>query len=998
MPNPIGIDLGTTNSLIAVLEGDRPRIIPNRAGARMTPSVVALTPSGELLVGAAARRRLANEPDTTVAEVKRLMGSSERVRLGERVYSPTEISAAILRSLALDAEHLLGARVEEAVVTVPAYFTDAQRQATKDAGELAGFRVERILNEPTAAALAYGLDHLDKEQFVLVYDLGGGTLDVSVLEMFEGVLDVKASAGNNRLGGTDFDRALVDLFAAEILGRFGLDIRTDPRAMARLKAAAEEAKVELSSVAVTRVLVPALAVREGQEIALDLELTRGRLEELVEPLIQATLLPVEAALKDAGIDRRAVTEVVLVGGASRMPVIERRVAEYFSRELRRGVHPDEAVALGAAVQAGLKSGAISQERGIMITDVCPFTLGVEVQTSAGSQRVPGIFSPIIPRNSTVPVSKTEIYSTTADGQRQVAISVYQGESRFVKSNTFLDSYTVDGIPPAKAGLEKVAVTFAYDINGILRVTTKVVSTGKEASLLVDESARRMSPREREVAKERLAHEIPAGGVPAPPEDPSPKEPSADGPPRQALDELHGRVERSPGDVTARRVLGEALLAKRSYGVAADELEKALELNPEDADVRLLLSKAYLAEDRLPPAERILRKGVELRPGRADLRDALAGALVSSGRVDDALLELEEAASLDPDDVSRLLLMARLYGSRALPLQAGRCLARARGCGARDPDLRQRVEDAAREMSSETEGELPRRRELVQRLVDIRGGSAGARAETATRLGFLLAPGPAEATGPALSEALLLLEGALTLDPTDEVAALLMGDVLVRMGRTAEGRTAYGRALLIEPSGGAARRLAWLDQSLSDEPAVGRIGALAYSRSGGVVSVVEAVAVAGKGELSLSGNVGAIGREAANVVFSCLKASARRLGIGDLERRDLHLHFVDTEVPKDGPSAGLALALAAASAYLGRPLPKALAASGELTLHGAVRAVGGLHEKLVAAALAGIETALVPVHNHFELKELSPEVKRRVLVVPVASLEEALRHTLAKAAS
>jgi molecular chaperone DnaK len=502
----IGIDLGTTNSLVAHLEGGRPEIIPNAAGLRSTPSVVGLDRDDRLHVGATAKNQLLVMPERTIAEVKRLMGTSEKVTLGSRSYSPTEISGVILRSLKEDAEKHLGQRIEEAVVTVPAYFTDAQRQATKDAGELAGMRVERILNEPTAAALAYGLDNLDKEQYVLVYDLGGGTFDVSVLEMFNGVLDVKASAGNNRLGGGDIDRALMGHLCDELERAHGVNIRGDAQAMARVRAAAEQAKIELSTSRSAVVMLPFLALKGAVPISFETTVSREKLESLVASLIRSTLGPIDAALADAKLDRKQIAEVVMVGGASRMPMVQALVAEYFGKEPRRGVNPDEAVALGAAIQAGLKAGAISAQTGIMITDVCPFTLGVEVMAQAGRQKVQGLFSPIIPRNSTIPVSRTETYSTTADGQRQVTIRVYQGEARLVKDNIFLDAYTVEGVPPGPSGSEQVKVTFTYDINGILKVTTKVVSTGKEATMLVDKSPNRMSDADREAAKGRLERE------------------------------------------------------------------------------------------------------------------------------------------------------------------------------------------------------------------------------------------------------------------------------------------------------------------------------------------------------------------------------------------------------------------------------------------------------------------------------------------------------------
>jgi molecular chaperone DnaK len=506
MAHVVGIDLGTTNSLVAQMRGERPEIIPNERGKRLTPSIVGLDRNGQLHVGETAKNQIVAMPERTVAEVKRLMGTSQKVRLGEREYTPQEVSGIILKQMKDDAEKYLGHLIEEAVITVPAYFTDAQRQATKDAGVLAGFKVDRILNEPTAAALAYGLDHLDKEQFVLVYDLGGGTFDVSVLEMFEGVLDVKASAGNNHLGGGDFDRRIVDYLIKQFERDHGVDLSRDPKAMARLKMAAEQAKMEVSSVSSTTIMLPFLAMKGSEPLNLECEFSREQFELLVEDLIKSTIEPIEVALKDARLDKKQISDVVLVGGSSRIPMVQALLTEHFGKEPRRGVNPDEAIALGAAVQAGLKSGAISTERGIMITDVCPFTLGVEVVASTGYQKMGGMFSPIIPRNSTVPVSKTETYSTTADNQRIVDIKVYQGESRLVKNNTFLDQYSVDGIPPAPAGNEKVAITFTYDVNGILAVKTKIVSTGKEAELKIEKSAQRMSDAEKEKAKARLERE------------------------------------------------------------------------------------------------------------------------------------------------------------------------------------------------------------------------------------------------------------------------------------------------------------------------------------------------------------------------------------------------------------------------------------------------------------------------------------------------------------
>lgn len=506
MGTAVGIDLGTTNSLVAQLVSGKPAIIPNATGSRSTPSVVGLDSQGRFHVGKSAREQLVSAPDRAVAEVKRLMGSAERVRLAERVYTPTEVSAVILRALRADAELHLGTTVDEAIVTVPAYFTDAQRQATKDAGELAGFRVERILNEPTAAALAYGIDHLDAEEHVVVYDLGGGTFDVSVLEMFGGVLDVKASAGNNRLGGGDFDRALAEHLRVKAERILDVDVRGDARAMARLVSAAERAKVDLSVKDRVTVSLPALARSAGRELDFELEVSRAEFDALIDDNVKTTIACLDAALADAKIAKSSVAQIVLVGGSSRVPLVRRRVAEYFGKEPRTDVNADEAIGLGAAIQVGLKTGAIAAETGIMITDVAPFTLGVETQSKAGSQVIHGMFAPIIPRNSTVPVTRTERFATTVDGQKSVAVRVFQGESRYTKNNVFLDEYTIDGVPPSLAGRESVAIGFTYDINGILNVTTEILSTGKKASLVIDKSPRRMTDTERATAKARIESE------------------------------------------------------------------------------------------------------------------------------------------------------------------------------------------------------------------------------------------------------------------------------------------------------------------------------------------------------------------------------------------------------------------------------------------------------------------------------------------------------------
>jgi molecular chaperone DnaK len=494
----VGIDLGTTNSLVAYLREGRPEIIANRRGDRGTPSVVSIDRHGRTLVGKPAREDLILRPEWSIAEVKRKMGSTEKIVLGDRTYSPQELSALILRSLREDAEAFLGVPVSEAVVTVPAYFTDAQRQATKDAGELAGLKVERILNEPTAAALAYGIEDLSREELVLVYDLGGGTFDVSVLDMFEGVLDVKASAGNNTLGGGDFDRLFCAWLTEKAETALGCSFANDRRKQALLLAAAERAKIELSATTTTEVCVVGLA-----DQPFELEVSRAEFERLIATLVRSTLHPVESALKDAGYKKEQIAQILLVGGSTRIPLVRSLLAETFGKEPEKRANPDEAVALGAAIQAGLKVGTISAATGIMITDVAPFTLGVETQSRAGSHAVNGVFSAIIERNSTIPIERTETYATTVDGQDKVTIRVFQGESRFTKHNVYLDEYTIEGVPKAPAGREKIAVTFAYDINGILKVTTKIASTGKEAHLAISKSPTRLSAIEKSEAISRL---------------------------------------------------------------------------------------------------------------------------------------------------------------------------------------------------------------------------------------------------------------------------------------------------------------------------------------------------------------------------------------------------------------------------------------------------------------------------------------------------------------
>jgi molecular chaperone DnaK len=496
----IGIDLGTTHSLVAYLDGETPRLIPGTAGELLTPSIVARRLDGVMVVGLEAKAILAQHPERALANFKRAMGTSEELVLAGEKFRAEELSALVLRKLRSDAERVLGGRIEEAVVTVPAYFTDAQREATKVAGELAGLRVERIINEPTAAALAYGLANLEAEDHVLVYDLGGGTFDVSVLEMFSGLLDVKASTGNNRLGGIDFDAALAELVIKRA-GKPGLTAAE----RAALVRQCEVAKRALSDTESTEVLLRYTPGDTAVSCEARIVVNRADFQAATRSLVEATLVSVDQALADAKLTKTKLGPIVLVGGSSRMPVVRAALTAHFNKPLHDGVHPDHAIALGAAVQVGLKLGGISAQTGIMITDVAPFTLGVEVSHQAGNHLVHGMFSSIITRNSTVPISRTERVTTVGDGQRSVRVRVFQGESRYTKNNTFLDEFVLDGVPPAPAGKEPVAITFTYDINGILHVSAEIVSTGKKAELTVERKTRdRMTGAELEAARARLS--------------------------------------------------------------------------------------------------------------------------------------------------------------------------------------------------------------------------------------------------------------------------------------------------------------------------------------------------------------------------------------------------------------------------------------------------------------------------------------------------------------